>query len=183
MSGSTSPMLVLMGLRGSGKSTVGRLLAQRMGTGGVGGVFVDLDDRTAHSMGEGSAGAAITQHGEAAFRVAEARELRTALAEPIAVLALGGGTPTASGAEAALAAAQATGRVRIIYLRATPDVLRARLGAAGASTRPSLTGRGTLEEIGELFAGRDPLYSRLAARTIAVDTLAAEEIVDRILAG
>ncbi len=177
MAASTSPMVVLIGLRGAGKSTVGQLLAHRMA-----GTFADLDDRTAMAMGEDTPGEALSRHGEAAFRAAEALGLSHALKERLAVLALGGGTPTAPGAAEALTAAQAAGRVRIVYLRASPAALRSRLGSAGASMRPTLTGRGTLVEIEELFAARDPLYGRLANRTIDVEMLSAEEVVDQLSA-
>ncbi len=168
--------IVLMGLRASGKSTVGALLAGRLGV-----AFVDLDDRTlqalrrAHpAMNFGAVADAWRALGETAFRVAERDALRAALAEGRIVLALGGGTPTAPGAPALLEAAKRAG-AEIFYLRAEPALLRQRLAASGeAASRPSLTGRGTLEEIEEVFAARDPLYRSL--RTVEIDAGAAPEV-------
>ncbi|QKK09396.1 MAG: hypothetical protein HND58_15340 [Planctomycetota bacterium] len=56
----------------------------------------------------------------------------------------------------------------IVYLRAQPETLRARLGAADAN-RPSLTGAGTLGEIDAVFAARDGLYRELATEIIEID--------------
>ncbi|MBY0262467.1 MAG: hypothetical protein K2Q20_08995, partial [Phycisphaerales bacterium] len=89
----TPPTIVLIGLRGSGKSTLARLLAKRLGL-----IPVDLDDRTPGFAGQPTVAAVFANLGEPAFREAEARALRQALAEPGIVLALGGGTPTAPGA-------------------------------------------------------------------------------------
>jgi shikimate kinase len=175
MAAKPTPILVLIGLRGAGKSTVGRLLADRCGGG-----LVDLDERTAKAMGETSPGEALSRHGESAFRRAELDALTVAMREPIAVLSLGGGTPTAQGAATALMNAQHAGRIRIVYLRALPNSLRERLASSGEALRPSLTGRGTLAEVDELFEQRDPLYRRLAAVTIDVDALEPESVVERI---
>ena len=81
--------LVLVGFMGSGKSTVGRLLAQRLGW-----YFADLDERIESTAGLPIA-AIFTQRGEPAFRELERRELLHALGaahERRTVLALGGGT-------------------------------------------------------------------------------------------
>lgn len=168
--------VVLMGLRGSGKSTVGALLAGRLGV-----PFVDLDDRTLEALRRahpdqrfGAVADAWRALGEPAFRAAERDALRAALGEGRVVLALGGGTPTAPGAPALLESAKRTGAT-IFYLRAEPALLRERLAASGeGAKRPSLTGRGTLEEIEAVFAARDPLYRSL--RTLEIDAGAAPEV-------
>lgn len=162
--------LVLIGLRGSGKSTLGAALATRQGI-----PFLDLDDETAAALGCDSVAAAWKEHGEAAFRAAETRCLREALARPIHIIALGGGTPTAPGAANLLRDATSTGRSVIAYLRADPALLRARLSAEGEAAmanRPSLTGKDPLDEIETIYAARDPLYRSIATRVIeGVDTL------------
>lgn len=156
--------IVLMGLRGSGKSTLGRRLAERLGR-----VFVDLDDRTAAALGASAAGAALRSHGEPAFRAAEVVALREALGEAGVVLALGGGTPTASGAADLLREAAASGGAALVYLRAEPRTLAGRLTAAGAPDRPGLTGDDPVAEIAMLFERRDPLYRELAGATLYLD--------------
>lgn len=166
--------VVLIGLRGSGKSTLGRLVAEATHT-----PFVDLDDRTAEIAGFETPGAALRALGEAQFREAEVDALRAVLDEPPCVLALGGGTPTAHGAAEMLAACARP----IVYLRATPATLRARLAVHGATDRPSLTGRGTLDEIDEVFAVRDPVYTGLAlshGEIIDTDTMNAETAIEAV---
>src|SRR3954471_2792839 len=86
--------LVLMGLRGSGKSTLGRRLASKYRLR-----FVDLDERTPGYLGVRSVSEAWTRYGEAPFRQAEVRALRAVIGEDPEIVALGGGTPLASGGE------------------------------------------------------------------------------------
>ena len=153
------PIAALLGLRASGKTTLGRALAERLGRR-----FVDLDDRTLGLLGDDTIAEAFRRAGEPAFRAAEVDALSRALDEDGVVLALGGGTPTAPGAEAMLRDAQARGRAALVYLRCDPDVLRSRLRAAGGAgvNRPSLTGGDPLDEIERVHAARDPLYRALA---------------------
>lgn len=167
--------LVLIGLRGSGKSTIGRAAGAALGW-----AFVDLDDLTPGVLGAASAGEALKTHGEAAFRDAEATALAGVLAAAEknagrVVIALGGGTPTAPGVPELLRGAGA----RAVYLRATPRTLRERLVHTDLRTRPSLTGRGVLAEIAAVFERRDGVYSALAAElgtVIDVDGLSAHDL-------
>lgn len=170
--------LVLIGLRGSGKSTLGRLVAQRRGC-----AFLDLDDAVLQHLGHVSVADAWAALGEPAFRLAETECLRNALhAGPDKrVIALGGGTPTAPGAAELLRDARQERATCIVYLRAQPDTLRARLGTEGDADRPPLTGTNTLDEIGDVFAVRDPLYRSLASHTIELDNHSGvDELVDRL---
>jgi shikimate kinase len=149
--------LILMGLRGSGKSTLGRRLSERTGL-----AFVDLDDRTAGAMGAGSVAQAWARHGQAAFRAAEVEALRGCINEEIGVLALGGGTPTAPGAAELLRPLKRAEPPRIVYLRAPAEVLAARLRSTDLSARPSLTGKDPVAEVAQVLAVRDSLYRDLA---------------------
>lgn len=171
----TGANLLLIGLRASGKSTLGRLVAARLSR-----PFIDLDDRTAARLGEPSPAAALGRYGEPAFRAAESAALRETLLGSGRVVALGGGTPTAPGAAEMLERERAAGRAVIVYLHAAPDVLRARLAATDVASRPSLTGRGTLEEIEALYAGRDGLYRRLADAVIEVEFAPSDAIAERM---
>lgn len=168
------PHLVLMGLRGSGKTTLGALAAARLGL-----PFVDLDDRTRALLGAASVAEAWRTRGEPAFREAEARALAAALAGPVSVIALGGGTPTAPGAADLLR----QGRANIVYLRADASTLRARLASTidSDANRPSLTGGDPLREIEAVLAQRDPLYIGLARHVVEIAGLTAEQGVDRLL--
>lgn len=169
--------LILMGLRCSGKSTVGRLVAASAGV-----PFVDLDDQTASLLQARSPGEALAANGEDRFREAEVAALmdqlqRMSLTGPI-VLALGGGTPTAPDAPEALRFAVDRCGAKLAYLHAPPELLRSRLAAGQAASRPPLTPRGTLDEVADLYARRDPLYRSLAGRTFdasqSSERLAAE---------
>ncbi|MCC7389967.1 MAG: AAA family ATPase [Phycisphaerales bacterium] len=164
--------LVLMGLRGSGKSTLGRLVAGRLGW-----PFVDLDDVTVGLLGGPGVPEVWSRVGEAGFREAEALGLaERVLGAGRQVVALGGGTPTAPGAAEMLRAAVGDGRIELVYLRGTPATLRERLEAQGAGDRPSLTGRGTLAEIESVFAARDELYRGLASRVVEIGGESVESL-------
>jgi len=142
------PATVLIGLRGSGKTTLGRLLAARRSV-----PFIDLDDRTVAGSGHASVSAFFRSAGEPAFRAAESLALQAVLAAPGgAVIALGGGTPTAPGA---------AGRVRVVLLEAPPAVLGARLAAAPGD-RPLLMGTDFAQEAALLGERRLPLYRSIA---------------------
>jgi shikimate kinase len=154
---------VLIGLRGSGKTTLGRLLAARRAV-----PFVDLDDRTLALGGHASVSAMFRDVGEPAFRAAERAALEAALeldAAAGSAIALGGGTPTAPGARAMLEAARDAGRIRIVLLEAPPAVLGARLAVAPGD-RPLLMGADFAEEAALLAERRMPAYRALAQATV-----------------
>jgi shikimate kinase len=187
--------LVLMGLRGSGKSTLGPALAQRLGRD-----FIDLDDRVAASLcaqhslpSSTSIGDLFKQLGEAEFRRVEAAELARCLGhdqtvessntaqETGLVLALGGGTPTAPGASELLRAACAQQQAWMVYLRLSPSELANRLRASENQHRPALMGTDPIAEVAQVFAVRDPLYRELASITIELDGTTAEQAIELIL--
>jgi shikimate kinase len=172
--------LILMGLRGSGKSTLGHRLAAKHRLH-----FVDLDQRTPGYLGERTAAEAWLKYGEASFREAELRALHAAIAEEPDILALGGGTPMASGAEEVVRGLKSPSDTfsRLVYLRASAPVLRARLEGKMAG-RPSLTGGDPLEEIENVLAVRDPVYRALADEVVEVGELTEHEALlalDQIL--
>jgi shikimate kinase len=161
--------LVLTGFMGAGKSTVGRLLASR-----IGWTFLDLDTHL-----ENRNGATVPQlferHGEARFRRLESSALVSALTGSSTVLALGGGTPE-----------DLTNR---LLLEQTPGTFTIFLDAPF----PTLYDRCMLQDVtrpvladpaaAELrFAHRRPLYSRLARLTVDTTTRTPEETVETLLA-
>lgn len=161
----TPPNLVLIGLRGSGKTTLGRRLANELAQ-----PFVDLDDETAALLKAAHAGQAMRDHGLDAFRAAEVRALGGVLRGAGLVIALGGGTPTAPGARAMIEAEQQHARVSVAYLRASATTLRDRL-AADPTDRPPLLGTDALAEIERILDARDEPYKHLANTVIDVDGL------------
>lgn len=185
------PPLLLIGLRGSGKSTLGKLVAERLTANDFAATFADLDRAVLEHLGCATVAEAWNTLGEPAFRAAETACLRECLYNAHntpgtrTILALGGGTPTAPGAAEILCDARDTHRATIVYLRAQPDTLRARLQATDPN-RPSLTGNtsstGSLDEIDAVFAARDPLYRELSSEVIEIvrDTT-IDALVDRLV--
>jgi shikimate kinase len=169
--------VILMGLRGCGKTTVGRELARRCGV-----PFIDLDEITPRVLGCATAGEALRSLGEPAFRAGEAQALRDTLASAPAayILALGGGTPTAPGAASVLQDEAGRPRSHLVYLHAPPATLRDRLRGENPIDRPSLTGRPVLEEIGEVYAARDGLYRSIASMLVEVGGRSPEEVCDEL---
>lgn len=160
--------VLLMGLRGSGKTTLGRWLAETLGRG-----FVDLDDVTVARLGGTTVTEVWRRVGESGFREAEAEVLAEVLARDVVdgqLIALGGGTPMAPGADALIKKAANAGAC-VVYLRASPESLRARLEASDITDRPSLTDASTLDEIEAVFDQRDELYTNLASVVLDTDDL------------
>jgi len=140
---------------GAGKSSIGRVLARRLGRR-----FVDLDRWIEKREGRRVAEIFATD-GEAAFRAIEAQALKTVLDEregPL-VLALGGGAWVQPANAAALKAA----RAHVVFLDADPDVLRARCSVKMAK-RPLFTDE---EQFRRLYAARHASYMQADMR---VDT-------------
>ncbi|SDU88842.1 shikimate kinase [Microlunatus sagamiharensis] len=156
--------LVLVGAPGSGKSTVGALLAQRWGE-----PFADVDAvieaRTGRSIAE-----IFADEGEPAFRALE--EGTTAeLLDGAGVLALGGGAVMSAATRQALADHP------VAWLQVSVAHAAGRVGLNEA--RPLLLGnvRGRLVR---LLAERAPLYAAVATVTVETDGLEPVEVADRV---
>ncbi|WP_235972176.1 shikimate kinase [Aquariibacter albus] len=144
------PRIALVGMPGSGKSSVGRQLARRLGLG-----FVDVDSAIEERLGC-SIRDFFAAEGEAAFRDREAEVLAGLLAAPGGcVLATGGGAVLRPANRAALRE-----HSTVIYLKTTVEELLRRL--KGDQQRPLLQGVDPRAKLRELFAQRDPLYRETA---------------------
>lgn len=171
--------IVLMGLRASGKSTIGPALARHLGFD-----FQDLDHAVLEDSAFDSIAGIVAAEGWPGFRNREREQLEVwlwalhTLPERRLVLALGGGTPTHGPSRALLQSAELHGLVALVYLRARPETLAQRM--TSSADRPSLTGKDPLEEIADLFAQRDSLYRSIADATIDVDALTESETLDAI---
>jgi shikimate kinase len=154
--------VVLVGFMGSGKSSVGRVLARRFGA-----PFVDVDERI-----ESAAGCRIRdlfgREGESAFRVRERAALRDVLSVKGCVVATGGGA-FADEENRALLRSYAP----VVYLEAAVQTLLDRL--AGDLGRPLLRGGDREEVVRELLSRREPGY-RTADMTVRTDGRTVEDV-------
>jgi shikimate kinase len=149
-----APKAVLVGLPGSGKSTIGRRLSKALGVS-----LLDTDMAIEQRTGRTIADIFATD-GEAEFRRIEEEVIRAALNEHDGVLSLGGGAVTSPGVCAALAGHT------VIYLEINAAQGVRRTG--GNTVRPLLAGGDRAEKYRALMAKRVPLYRRVA--TLRVDT-------------
>ena len=161
--------MILVGLPGSGKSTVGRLAAELLGA-----AWVDLDVAI-----EQRAGKAIprifAEDGEPAFRALEAELGDTVLAGDAVVFSPGGGF-IADGKRRR----HVLTRGLVIYLETSPGVAAARLaGAGGAADRPLLAAGDPVTRITELLRQRGPAYLEAHER-VTTDSLEAAEVARRV---
>jgi len=139
--------VILVGLPGSGKTTVGRLVAAALGAR-----FVDLDDEIARRAGK-SVPRIFHEDGEAAFRALEAEVGGAVLAGSPAVVAPGGGF---FAGDRTRELARSMGLV--VYLETDPQEAVRRLG--GAAGRPLLEGDDPATRMALLLATRGPLYDQ-----------------------
>jgi shikimate kinase len=167
--------IVLVGYRGSGKTSVGRLLAERWGV-----AFVDLDERITAEASK-TIREIFEQQGEVAFRDIESRLLAAVLAEDgERVVSLGGGAIERAENRRAI---RESGR-RVIYLRCEPEELLRRISGdpQTAAARPNLTKLGGgIEEIKSLLARREPWYREVAHGEIDVSSLTVDEVVAELM--
>lgn len=157
-------LIVLMGFMGAGKSTIGRLLAEKLGT-----AFIDVDSvieqrekRTIREIFDGA--------GEAKFRCIEHRVTLETLTGPDAVVALGGGAVENSSIRDALAGAQ------IVYLEVDFEEAVRRTGHD--------TGRPVINraDVRSIYERRLSIYRSLATLRVPTDVINPEEVVEVILA-
>jgi shikimate kinase len=151
---SKAPKAVLVGLPGSGKSTIGRRLAKALGVS-----LLDSDVAIEQQTGRTIADIFATD-GEQEFRRIEEGVIRAALVEHDGVLSLGGGAVTSPGVREALAGHT------VIYLEINANEGVRRTG--GNTVRPLLAGPDRADKFRALMATRVPLYRRVA--TMRVDT-------------
>ncbi|MCA9274332.1 MAG: shikimate kinase [Phycisphaerales bacterium] len=171
--------IVLMGLRGSGKSTVGPMLASKLGFD-----FQDLDEAVLADSACATIADIVRTEGWEGFRSREREQLEVwlwaldTLPEKRLVLALGGGVPTHDPSRVLLQSAELHGIVALVYLRAQPETLAKRM--ASSADRPSLTGKDPIEEIRDVFNQRDELYRSIADIVIDIDALDAQATAQAI---
>ena len=167
-----SRLIFLIGYRGSGKSTVGRVLADRLGW-----AFVDADAVLEERFGK-TIRDIFAAEGETGFRNKESAVLADLCGRSRTVIATGGG-----------AILRAENRARIVengfvaWLSADPATLLARIDAdpTTAARRPALRSGG-LSEVKDLLAARESRYRECADVEVPVAHLSPEQAADAILA-
>lgn len=158
--------VVLIGLPGAGKSTVGRLVAERLRA-----PFVDTDVIIVRRMQKPIA-RIFAEHGEPHFRQLEAEAMRQALTGPPGILAPGGGWAAQPGVLDEIGDG-----VFLVYLRAM--ALTAARRASGEANRPLLVGEDPVEHMRQLLQEREPFYLR-ADCEVKADVKPPEALADEI---
>jgi shikimate kinase len=163
--------LILIGYRGTGKTTVARRVAE----------LLDLDCFDADVEVERRAGKSIKQifadDGEQVFRDLEVQVIGDLVQRPDAVLSLGGGAVMREETRLAIAPE------RVIWLTARPETIHARMtsDAKTSEQRPNLTTSGGLAEITTLLTQREPVYRACADFIVETDEKSAEQVAQEIV--
>ena len=160
--------LVLVGLPGAGKTTVGATVATALGWG-----FLDFDAELERREGA-TVAELFRQRGERYFRQLELSLTRELAGRTELVLAPGGGWVTNAGAMALLQPSAS-----IVYLRLRPETALRRLGE-GRVARPLLLRPDPLHALRELLVKREPLYAK-ADHVIDVDLLDPQEVTSQLV--
>ncbi len=164
--------IILIGYRATGKTTVGRFIAQRLGW-----EFVDTDVLI-EQQAKKSIAEIVAQEGWQGFRRREKEVIAEVSAKENMVIAVGGG------------AVINTENVKnlkqngiLIWLKANADTIAKRLlkDKKTASQRPSLTGKSVVEEIEEVLRERLPLYQQAADIEVDTERYSPEEIASLII--
>lgn len=170
--GSTSGLarpLVLSGFMATGKSTIGRILAERLGV-----PFVDTDAQLAERTGR-AVGELFAAEGEARFREREAELVLPMLEDPSPrVIGFGGGTVTVPRVRH-----KALERATVVTLTAAPETILARVPSL--PERPNLLATSPLDRVRDLLALRREVYAESHA-AVSTEGRTPEEIADHVLA-
>jgi shikimate kinase len=163
----SSPHVILVGLPGSGKSTVGRRVARRLGR-----PFVDFDSEIERREGK-SVAQIFAQVGEPGFRALELALTKELAQTSGMILAPGGGWTTIPGATALLRPP-----ARMIYLRVKAEVAIGRI-LRGRRIRPLLQTADPLETLKKLLAEREAGYLQ-ADHVIDVEVVKSQQLIATI---
>ncbi|EPD32824.1 shikimate kinase [Propionimicrobium lymphophilum] len=157
--------IILVGLPGAGKTTVGRLLAKRLNVD-----FLDIDEKIEQDTGK-TISKIFAENGEKHFRDLEVDTI-CALLNSKSVLSPGGGAVTNP------AIRKIFKNYPVVWLKVSSTCAAGRVGIA--DSRPLLTGD-PLAKLEKLYAERRPFYEEVSRWQVSTDGLAAEEVVDEII--
>lgn len=163
--------LVLIGYRGTGKSTVGQLLATRWDC-----PLLDLDNEIERTAGMSIAEIFVAE-GETGFRRREAEAVRESCRLNQTVIAAGGGAvvdPTSR--------EQLRRSGQVVWLTASAESIHARISGdvTTAARRPNLTQTGGIDEVRRLLAERTPIYAEAADLVVDADDKTAADVATAI---
>lgn len=160
---------VLIGYRGSGKTTIGQKLADRLWQ-----TLVDTDQLIVKRAGK-TIKDIFQMEGELHFRDLETQAVKEAAREQEVVISLGGGAVLREENRTAIKDAGH----KVIYLKCEPETLHQRIQADAATslTRPSLTQFSGIEEIEKVLAEREPIYRAMMTGELDVTNLSVDEAV------
>jgi shikimate kinase len=164
--------IYLIGYRGTGKTSVGKLLASKLTW-----PFVDTDSELTRQLGA-SIKEFVRQNGWAAFRDVEKNVVRKVSALDGHVIATGGGVVLAASNVERM---QSSGT--LIWLKALPETIKTRISMDRQSecTRPALTSEGLIGEIESMLKAREPHYHNAMDFFIDTDQIRINEICDNII--
>ena len=164
--------ITLIGYRGTGKSTVGPLLAQRLDF-----TLVDSDAYIESSYGS-SVADIFAQEGEECFRDRETMLLKLLTETQYIVLATGGGVILRSENRILLQESSF-----VVWLQASASTIWQRIQADPTTTqrRPNLTSRHGLDEVEHLLTLREPLYRQTAHLEVNTEEMSPTELVTTIV--
>jgi shikimate kinase len=164
--------LVLVGLMGAGKTSVGERCADRLGR-----AFLDTDQLIEANARMGVADI-FAEHGEQQFRVLERDAVHDACASPEPlVIACGGGAVVDP-----VNRREVRAHGVVVWLRASPEELGARVGAGAGDARPLLSGGAPpAATLARLSAQREPAYEAAAHVQVDTDGRSVDEVADAVV--
>ncbi len=164
--------LTLIGYRATGKTTLAKLLAARLGWEWM-DADVEIERRAGKSIAQ-----IFAEDGEPVFRDIEAQVIADLCREERLVLAAGGGAPMRQPSREAMRAGG-----KVVWLVAHPETVLQRMSGdeTTAGRRPSLTDRGPLDEISHLIEQRAPIYRQTADLEVDTEEKTPQQLTDEIL--
>ncbi len=163
--------IALIGFMGTGKTAVGKLLAERLGR-----EFIELD-ALIEKKAEKSIPEIFQQDGEIAFRELEIEATREVAEKENAVIACGGGVVLNQ-----INVDRLKKQSVIVYLTASPEVILKRT-SSDKDERPLLVAEDKASKVDALLKLRKPFYDRAADMTVDTSELEVTEVVEQILTG
>lgn len=163
--------IALIGFRATGKTLVGKTLAQKLRW-----PFIDMDVQLTTAFGQ-DIDAYVRSHGWESFRDAESDLLKTLVARERCVVSTGGGIIERATNREILAE-----HFVVIWLRAAPETIQTRLqqDPLTSANRPPLTHLPMEKEILEVLQRRTPLYEESADLVLDADSATPQELVSRV---